>query len=133
MYPLDDACKDGARLFYPCTKIVSDNNDSEAFTYEVVRPPPCFENYSKERFVNKNPGQMNYWLRQFMKTKQPIGGRNKACYIFGREAAKCQISIDKAYSLILQSVTYRDQKIEPNLESEILRAVTNGHNSQKVG
>ena len=67
-YPLDTACKDGARLYYPCREVVSVNADG--YVQEVKeapppRPPPYLP-----------PGVIPVWANIMLEQGMPVGRRN---------------------------------------------------------
>jgi len=107
VYPVDDSCKDGGRLFFPCKEIVS--VEPEGFTADpYLDVPDEFERYDPNRLERcKANGVMPISVRWFLKNKIDIGSRNNKAYGVARDLLKLGYSKDQAFELIAQSPTYK--------------------------
>jgi hypothetical protein len=107
VYPVDDSCKDGGRLFFPCKEIVS--IEPEGFTADpYFDVPERFERYDPDRLAKcKASGVMPSYVRWFLKNKIDIGARNNKAYGIARDLMKLGYPKDRVFDMIMQSPTYK--------------------------
>ena len=133
LFPVDKACVDGARFFYPCNEIVSINEDGfKADIFPSV--PDDFENQkiidvdSKDiaRFHQYN--QLPLHIYAFLEFgKEFGGGRNISCYSTAIFLLSVGLSIEKTIKIIREAPFSR----ENFKESEIISAVKSAYKNLK--
>lgn len=107
-YESDANAKDAARLFFPCTKIVS---MVDGYLEEVEEPPDWFMNNSArdaELSAYAKLGDLPFWLKRNLANPVAQGNRNSA--VFGMAMDLSKISFDKKYveSQLFESQVYKD-------------------------
>ena len=100
-YGADNQCKDGARFFYPCTRIVSVNNDVDG---EKVGVKPLVKTKRSSNVDYQHYKKLGAYPPFVMRNlSNPIqeGSRDKTIYGVAKDLAKCGYPL----SLILQEVS----------------------------
>lgn len=87
-YPIDNAAVDGARFFYPCSKIVSINDDG--YFHELSRAVVDQLAVAREAFrlaQLKRTGRLPLWVEDFIIRGKLCknGGRNQTLYAVSKE------------------------------------------------
>lgn len=139
-FDMDPACVDGARLFWPCTEIVSVNNqviDNEVtFGREVYEPTDDFEAEKvaaeEERNHLLDEGLLPSWARRWLYNEViPIGKRNNYIYGLAIDLRDAGFNEDTIVARIFASPTYKGQNVTPAVCKEIRDAVRSGMRSKK--
>lgn len=121
-YPIDRACKDAARFFYPCNEIVSVSDDEEDYAVDVRKDiPKNFEKTDYERLryyrdAHTIPREILIRLQHPI----PKGERNKTVYGLAKDLCFLGIDYERILELLVSS-----QAIDLG-EEEIIRTVRNG-------
>lgn len=92
----DPACKDGARIYQPCTRIVSYGVGEKAkwFPYETPKPRPVYTPENKT---------IPLWLQDYMTTTPGPGERNKTAYKIAYYLARYGFSEQECLSAVLSA------------------------------
>lgn len=130
-YTSDEACKDGARFFYPCMNIVSIVTDGDLWPVEKV--PSHFENPESKAPAEKL-ARLNWlryrelapWCAKFLKYGKPFEnkGRELSAFMVASQMRLAGLSEDEAYSLLL---TAPIDKTDFDAERELLHAVRSAY------
>lgn len=122
-YPIDEACKDGARAFLPCREIVSTNDDGylqEINTIVKHRAP------AKIAAAHQRCIAIPAYARELLQQPWPPNTYNTSCYKIGAALAPLGYDVDKIVRLITSCPTYSGQVMTAALENEIRASVANG-------
>lgn len=126
-YPADPAPKDGARFFYPCTRIVS--SASEGFTEPVLVAPTRDELAAAARHFNRQAQHRRYgtlppWVKDFLVKGKlcKSQGRSNSVYAVARAMAELGRPLEEVLSRIAAAPIDR-REFE---DSELLAAAKNG-------
>lgn len=120
----DQACKDGARFFYPCTKIVSLGCDGllEEVTEEV---PQWFEHHTPPSVI-RDRMQPDSWTKKQLSSVIPRGKRNTAIYGIAKDLTFVGLTESEILAVILKSPTYVSMAIDADLLREITGTMRSG-------
>ena len=103
--PFDGSCVDGARPFYPCTKILYANFDGfkqPVLKYEHSKTQ-IVKQLKKSLVVNK-PNRVPFHVNDFIEKGIVFGrGRNISVYVTTLELLRCGIDLEKVVALIEKS------------------------------
>ncbi len=129
-YPVDRACKDGARFFFPCKEIISVQTEGfSADLYEQV--PENFERYNPKKWdTYRDNGVMPPMVAWFLRTKVPEGQRNKEAFKVACDLLDYGMEGEEIFSLLARSPTYEgrmDAKIEKELHGTVTSAGRRKH------
>lgn len=111
----DEACKDGARFFWPCKEIVS--VQAEGYTMEIVTelpPEPTPRPVMREGIAP--------WTTMMLRSSWPVGSRNSMAHRVAKDLLRAGQTEQLALATIKASVTYKG-KITPQIERELRQAV----------
>jgi hypothetical protein len=127
-YGADVKAKDGARLFFPCTRIVSGSR--EGYQQDVEAAPPQREFvpsplWREQRIVRP---YTRYWLTRVI----PEGERNDTVFRMAKELCDAGWDLASIYAEIVSSPTYGGQ-VSPKLSSEIHSTILSGIKSVMEG
>jgi len=126
-YPADKGCRDGARFFWPCTKIVSIGGEASCFFEKANLNVP--ENFEKENEakIARYQGSLILTPSLALKIKTPIleGKINTTLYGFGRDLAKYGFSLEESINLIARC------NVVDLGKDDYMQGLVNGHNSIK--
>lgn len=124
----DEACKDGARLFYPCTQIVSEREEGELV--KISTPKQKVETRTPPRSLSDDQkGKLARSTLEFL-VKPPTSGWNAACFKaakdwqeqgYSREEFEERILnldgfLDEPSRRTIESAFSKEPKYEPRLE-----------------
>lgn len=123
-YPeADETCKDGARFFWPCTKIVQ--VEKEGFKREVDKDVPDW--FMREPTADEVRSQMKTralprWV--IARLSRPIekGKRNITVYKIAKDMTRYGILKEDIVHAILSSPTYRDD-LSQETHDEVLKTI----------
>lgn len=124
VYPqFDKVCKDSARLFYPCNKIVYSNFDG--YLQPVLPIPEKVLAYQK-LMRNIPPGRPPQHVLDFIYKGKPFGGsRNISVYVTTLELLKFGMDEEKVLEMIRKSPfdrsNFPDQELEQTYGSALKR------------
>lgn len=116
VYPIDKACIDAARHFFPCKDIISVQDDG--FRQEIIPPEPA-------RLRPVHFGIMPARVRRLLASVVPVGARNTTFYGVGKDLMRAGFSAENALTLIVESETYRGE-VTPEIYDELAKAIANG-------
>lgn len=125
-YPLDAACKDGARFFYPCKEIVSVQDDGD--TLDVDKDFELLDEqqkaYNRQTRSTRIPP---LFTRMALKEIVLVGQRNNTFYRVAKDLQRCGCPQEKAMKLILDSPTYKNQTLATDVYRDLVAVVTRGY------
>lgn len=129
----DESGTDGARMFFPCSEIVSVNSEGE---YEWIRDAPS-EEEEKAKIANAEKrgdferssytGALSRYALRWIMNVIPEGDRNNTCLRLGCEFYRAGYESEYAMEKILASPTYAGTHLSEELINEIQSAVRNGY------
>lgn len=117
----DEACKDGARFYWPCREIVSVAIDGD--TVETFAAPPLPPARSREPY--RRSGVIPAYLQPMLRKGAAEGERNATCFRLGAELTRCGFDPDRVHKIIETSPI----DLPPD---EKCRAVDNGIKAAKA-
>jgi hypothetical protein len=127
-YGADEACKDGARFFFPCPKVVSINTSGylqPVLAKPVVTPRIPARRYRDQGMVRK---RTIIALRHIF----PISERNAHCFMVAKDLYDAGYDKDDIFREIVSSPTYQG-RVDQELAEEIKRCIESGINSVEEG
>lgn len=127
-YDTDPAAVDGARLFWPCSEIVS--ICSEGYRQEVVAAPPAPQRKRAERYARD--GAIRPRTLGMLRTVVAVGERNRFCFQAAKDLCDAGYTAEEIYDLIIDSETYRGT-VAPDVGAEIERCIASGIKSVETG
>lgn len=126
-YDTDAQCKDGARFYFPCKKIISVS--AEGFRVNVKKPPKETPKKAQKHVKTGFSSAVTF----FMKNPIHEGKRNMQIYQVSKDLFRIGLDKQVVYQLILKSPTYRENNVSDDLAREIQetmdsawRSVVNG-------
>lgn len=102
-YPIDKACVDGARHFFPCREIVSVQDDGYTEAILVAPPPEPPEDRLARLKRTRERGVLPSWVSSALLYGASQGSRSTRCYQLGCRLAELGFSLDDAISRVLAS------------------------------
>lgn len=125
-YGADAAARDAARLFYPCTEIVSLVDDD--MDQPIEESPALAAKVLADRFATwkyRQYGKLPKWLDAFLNNGRLVRskGRNNTIFAAAIEMRKLGFSVDETIVKILASPFPRDSIND----SEIVKTISNGY------
>lgn len=107
-YDCDSQATDGARIFWPCTKIIS--GASDGYQMDVKKVPEGYVS-SSERLLDAaktvvmyaETGALTPWSRNLLKNGAPKNSRNRSFYGVAIELAHMGHDAEKIFSIIRNS------------------------------
>ena len=117
-YGADNSCKDGARLFFPCTTVVEIIPEGETLDVKAPPPPQAPKDYSAYREFRDMPR----WVKGVVKYGRQVGERNDACFSIGRVLHQCGYSLDEAVGVVMSG------PLKELGREEVEQTVSNGWN-----
>lgn len=119
-FPADRKCKDGARMFYPCSEIYQFRSDG--FNASVSKPETkvsvTFDAYHRAGLLTP------FVLRCFRRGAKP-GFRNNTAFAVSMDLAKSRYTQQQAFDLVVKHI-YNGQ-IDASLESEISKTIASAY------
>lgn len=128
-HPVDSLCKDGARMFYPCTEIVQLSD--EGFRQEVFKDIPRLFEGAIDRTGYGVAGVLPPFSRKWLQSVIPLGKRNGVIYYIAKDMVKAGYSVQDVLSLVVNSPTYIG-KVGPSLLKEIQAAIASGAKRARI-
>jgi hypothetical protein len=129
-YPVDKACKDGARFFYPCVDIISSLDSAEAYREDVDHKVP--ENFERPKDIKAavkrlRSGIFSDVISDAILKPIPEGRRNAMCYRVSIDLTIAGYSEEDIIQILLKSPTYKSElayikEITATVRSGIKRA-----------
>lgn len=95
--PIDGSCKDAARLFFPCSELVS-VSQGLSWTPEPSPPPQ-----KRPELPASQGGEVPPWLMRKIMAGAPAGNRSNTAYKIGCDAARCGVSVERLSEAFLTS------------------------------
>ncbi len=129
----DKSCKDGARIFFPCSEIICAETDPSLPPYPVQQftgtstKSEKIQKYLERSAFHNSYGRMSSYALRWLCNEIPEGERNPTCHRLGCELLRAGIDYEDAVLRILRSPTYYMKPISPELLKEIRAAVANGY------
>lgn len=120
IFPIDKACKDGARYFFPCKEIIQ--CDNEGYLQEVdENPPDWFERYqdphAQQWDARRGTPVVPLWTRRQLDSIMPIGERNDLIYRIAKDLTRFGFQDEKKIlDIVIHSATYSGQVSTPLLQ-----------------
>lgn len=102
-YPIDGACVDGARHFFPCRKIVSIVLDGYSEELITAPPEPTPEERAARIARQAAAGVIPPWMRHTLLHGVSAGRRSNTCYELGCRFAELGFPLGEALSRTLAS------------------------------
>lgn len=128
-YYADPSCKDAARFFWPCIKIISANFDEHSEKMPVKRiTKKAIESAKRIESLDKSYSE-NY-IKKILRGKIEIGNRNQACFKIGCEGFKIGLSINDVVGMIQKSNAICDPGSFP--EKELVDAVSSAYRNKST-
>lgn len=125
-YPVDQQPKDGARFFYPCTRIVQSSADG--YGEDVFEAPAHYNDPNFQTRKYAAAGTITPFSRWALSALVPKGERNTTWYRAAKDLTKAGKDPMEILRLIVDSKTYAGQ-VSLDLAAEIMTCVTNGSNA----
>jgi len=125
-WPCDSSCVDGARFFWPCTKIIAHKPGNTVpwidFDSDYVPERLRFLNNAHNLRAMGNLGLVPSWIEQILKghEKVPVGERHKTCYRLGATWQLLGWNFDKLVSLCSKT------SLRNIGDQDMIRALGNG-------
>jgi len=88
LIPIDGQCKDGARMYQPCTSILYTHCGVAAEFTPYIEP----EVKKNRSLYHANCGILPLFIRQMMSEERPVGQRNKHCFRIAAKMAEMGFS-----------------------------------------
>lgn len=112
-YDTDKQCKDGARFYYPCKRIVSVNGEGFRVEVDFKIPKKSFtpKSFTKTGFSSA--------VTFFMKNVRDEGFRNEQVYQVAKDLFRIGLDKQCVEQIIMKSPTYRDTSVSTSLQAEI--------------
>ncbi len=101
-YPIDAACKDGARFFFPCKEIVSLAEDG--YAQEVLHAE-----HAESRQYSYEPGFIPQWTRAKLLNVVPEGERTTIFHLVAKDLIRAGYKPEHILQLIVKSPTYKGE------------------------
>lgn len=96
-YPADTQCKDAARLYYPCTAIVSQSD--EGYRMDVKNPPDGWGTPAVVPESARQKRHMPWYLKNMMKNGAAPGTIRAAYFKFGAECHKWGFTLGESVEM----------------------------------
>lgn len=127
-YDMDRKCLDGARFFYPCTRIVSLSADG--YTQEVKVPPEGYKIPTPiDRTIkHRDQGTFPPWTERQLRTVVPVGVRNTTWWGVAKDLLVLGHDHASVMQIIIESPTYQGQ-VSDALRREIDGVVSSAERS----
>jgi hypothetical protein len=119
----DQACKDGARFYYPCYRIRHFETDGELWEVQQ-KVPSWFDSPHLDVTNFKEP--LSAYATLLLVNPIPVGERNTACYRLGKDFCKAGYSLNDAVDKVIASPTYGG-RVSDTLKREIYNALRSGY------
>lgn len=135
-FDCDTACKDGARFFFPCLKVVSLSLEGycEASDVDLSKLASDGVNATPRRaHVRASKRIMSPRAAVALSQVIPVGERNNTIYYLGCELARLGVAFDDALQRILTSPTYKNVAIDTSLRCEIVETLKRGFRKELGG
>lgn len=123
-YESDSKPKDGARLFFPCSEIISIN---DGYLVDVLNPPPQFMNNDakdSELAAYAKLGRLPIWLERNLARVVQEGHRNEAVFCMASDIAKVKRDPAFVLSHIKKSRVWNDHINDHEFINGALRTIT---------
>lgn len=127
-YDADSACKDGGRLFYPCTKIVSVSK--QGYTQPVLEAPP--QRQAPPPKVYRDLGMVRRRTIIALSQPFPVFEKNNKCFECAKDLYDAGYGFEEIYRIIIDSPTYGGN-VTSSLGREIEQAIKSGIKSVNQG
>ena len=122
-YPVDPKCIDGARLFFPCTCVVS--SSSEGFRQEVREPPDSWGVIAAPPPGFADAGRLPPHLRRWLDAPAAQGSIRQSYFKIGAELSKYGFPLPDAIDLVRRG-RVGDNATSPRKYEELADCVASG-------
>lgn len=126
-YGADEACKDGARLFWPCKDIISINDSGQKLS--ILTAPALTPEKKVKIYQTFEKNEFPRWMEYLLKYGPQPGQANNTCFKVACNLAKMGYDQNSTISILLNSAIPVDQS--EKVSKEVKKCVVSAFNSTR--